>query len=104
MCCKIPDRCCTRSSSPSAFHHLGFPHAGGSPASAGCAGEAHVLEDYYSSRALRRLLLASRQPGPAEETASHFAARLWAEALKGHCQTWVKTHGEKVRLPDLEDE
>ncbi|KAK9844997.1 hypothetical protein WJX74_009447 [Apatococcus lobatus] len=59
-------------------------------------GEQHIMEDYYSSRALRSLVLMSRQPGAAGETACSFAAALWAGALKGRCNLWVGTHGEKV--------
>ena len=60
------------------------------------AGEQHILEDYYSSRAVRSLVLLSRQPGPAGETACRFVAGLWAGALKGRCTLWVGTHGAKV--------
>ncbi|KAK9864425.1 hypothetical protein WJX84_008225 [Apatococcus fuscideae] len=59
-------------------------------------GEQHILEDYYSSRALRQLLLSSQRPGPAASTACCFAASLWSGALRGKCKMWVGTHGEKV--------
>jgi pumilio family protein 6 len=59
-------------------------------------GGAHVLESYWGSRALRRLVLASADGGPAGEAAARFVAALWSGALKGRCAEFVGTHAAKV--------
>ncbi|OMO58377.1 hypothetical protein COLO4_34697 [Corchorus olitorius] len=48
--------------------------------------EEHVLENFHSSRTIRKLVLDC----PA------FASTLWKEALKGKCQLWAQGHSSKV--------
>ncbi|CAI9776211.1 unnamed protein product [Fraxinus pennsylvanica] len=50
------------------------------------AEEEHILEQFHSSRTIRKLVLDC----PA------FALTLWEKALKGKCATWVKGHSSKV--------
>eukprot|EP00271_Cylindrocystis_brebissonii_P020093 TRINITY_DN6505_c0_g1_i1.p1 TRINITY_DN6505_c0_g1~~TRINITY_DN6505_c0_g1_i1.p1 ORF type:complete len:806 (-),score=206.28 TRINITY_DN6505_c0_g1_i1:86-2503(-) len=55
----------------------------------------HVLENFFSTRTLRRLLLDSPPP-PPESEALPFAAVLWEGALKGRCHLWAEGHSAKV--------
>lgn len=55
----------------------------------------HIFTQFYSSRALRRLLLASADDGPAAP-ATALAVKLWSGACAGRCRRWVGGHGEKV--------
>ncbi|XP_031110494.1 pumilio homolog 24 [Ipomoea triloba] len=48
--------------------------------------EEHLLEQYHSSRTIRKLVLEC----PA------FACKLYENALKGKCATWVQGHSSKV--------
>lgn len=45
--------------------------------------EEHLLEQFHSSRTLRKLVLDC----PA------FALTLWTKALQGKCATWAQGHG-----------
>ncbi|KAK9810029.1 hypothetical protein WJX72_003629 [[Myrmecia] bisecta] len=57
----------------------------------------HILEQYYSSRALRKLLLMGAVEGPGGAAACDLATALWEGALKGRCKDWVGSKGaEKV--------
>lgn len=47
------------------------------------AEEEHILEQFHSSRVIRKLVLDC----PA------FASTLWEKALKGKCAFWAKGHG-----------
>lgn len=44
--------------------------------------EEHLLENFHSSRTIRRLILDC----PA------FASTLWNKALKGKCELWAQGH------------
>ncbi|KAH1091260.1 hypothetical protein J1N35_018517 [Gossypium stocksii] len=48
--------------------------------------EEHVLENFHSSRTLRKLILDC----PA------FASTLWKKSLEGKCQVWAQGHSSKV--------
>ncbi|XP_065043375.1 pumilio homolog 24-like isoform X2 [Musa acuminata AAA Group] len=54
--------------------------------------EEHVLENFHSSRLIRKLVLDC--PG--------FAATLWKMALDGKCDVWAQGHSCKVLLAFLE--
>ena len=51
-----------------------------------------ALGSYYGSRALRRLVLASKD----DAAARRFVDALWVGALKGRCVALHKTHAAKV--------
>lgn len=53
------------------------------------AEEEHVLENFHSSRTIRKLILDC----PA------FAATLWKNALKGKCKSWASGHRFGVGFP-----
>lgn len=44
--------------------------------------EEHVLENFHSSRTIRRLIIDSPT----------FATTLWIKALKGNCGLWAQGH------------
>lgn len=46
------------------------------------AEEEHILEQFHSSRTIRKLVLDCPE----------FASTLWEKALRGKCATWVKGH------------
>ncbi|XP_050216559.1 pumilio homolog 24 [Mercurialis annua] len=46
----------------------------------------HVLENFHSSRTIRKLIIDS----------STFATTLWKKALKGKCELWAQGHSSKV--------
>lgn len=74
--------------------------AGAAMGEDGAAGPAgppmeHVLVDYFSSRALRRLVLASDEDGEGSAAAS-FSAAFWLRVLDGRCKSWVGSHADKV--------
>ncbi|EFJ45371.1 pumilio family protein [Volvox carteri f. nagariensis] len=71
------------------------------PEAPSTSGREHVLLSYYSSRALRRLLLLAADEQPAG-AAGAFASEIWANALKGRCKQWVGTHAEKVLVALLQ--
>lgn len=52
----------------------------------------NVLEDYFGSRALRRLVLASND----DATAKGLVEKLWKGALTGKCKEVYEGHGAKV--------
>jgi pumilio family protein 6 len=56
----------------------------------------HVLVEYFSSRTLRRLVLASTDAGTPGQLASTFVEKLWAGALQGKCAQWYGSHADKV--------
>ena len=47
---------------------------------------------YFSSRAIRRLVLNTGQ----SRQAAVFPKLLWQAAFKGRCQQWLGTHAEKI--------
>lgn len=47
---------------------------------------------YFSSRAIRHLLLNTGQ----STQAAAFPKLLWQAAFKGRCQQWLGTHAEKI--------
>lgn len=53
--------------------------------------EQHVLDDFFASRTIRRLIQDSAAP-PVESGALPFAAVLWERALRGRCHLWAETH------------
>ncbi|WOL11133.1 hypothetical protein Cni_G19894 [Canna indica] len=54
--------------------------------------EEHVLENFHSSRLIRKLVL----------DCPSFAATMWKTALKGKCDIWAQGHSCKVLLAFLE--
>ncbi|KAI8470969.1 MAG: pumilio family protein [Monoraphidium minutum] len=63
---------------------------------AAAGGGEPLLTDFFASRALRRLVLASAEAGPGGDGARAFARVLWDGALAGRCSEWVGGHGDKV--------
>ncbi|CAK9224791.1 unnamed protein product, partial [Sphagnum troendelagicum] len=57
--------------------------------------EEHVMEGYFSSRTIRRLILESQLP-PSGVDAESFSAIFWSTAIKGNCKRWAKGHSAKV--------
>jgi pumilio family protein 6 len=55
-----------------------------------------VLSNFFGSRALRRLVLASGDGGPSGAAAAAFTQKLWSGALQGRCAQWVDSHAAKV--------
>jgi pumilio family protein 6 len=58
--------------------------------------QEHLLLHYYSSRALRRLVLASAEDGRSGQCAAKFVHKLWSSVLQGQLKQWVGTHADKV--------
>lgn len=56
------------------------------------AGADHILVHFYSSRALRRLILGAG----ATKDGSSIVRKLWAGAFDGRCGPMLGTHAEKV--------
>ncbi|KAF2289136.1 hypothetical protein GH714_029059 [Hevea brasiliensis] len=56
------------------------------------SGEEHVLENFHSSRTIRKLIIDSPT----------FATTLWMKALKGNCGLWAQGHSSKVICAYLE--
>ncbi|CAN6551311.1 unnamed protein product [Malus baccata var. baccata] len=54
--------------------------------------EEHILENFHSSRTIRKLIL----------DCPTFASTLWNKALKGKCDLWAQGHGGKVIAAFLE--
>ncbi|PWA78654.1 pumilio 24 [Artemisia annua] len=54
--------------------------------------EEHLLENFHSSRTIRKLILESPS----------FASTLWEKAFKGKCKTWARGHSAKVACAYLE--
>jgi pumilio family protein 6 len=61
----------------------------------GSKGE-QLLQSYFGSRALRRLVLASRDQGRAGKAAQRFVKLLWERGLKGRCAEIRASHAAKV--------
>ena len=57
------------------------------------ASDEHVLLGFYSSRALRRLVLTCRN----RDKATVVPEKLWAAAFQGRCKRWLGTPAEKAR-------
>lgn len=57
-------------------------------------GEADVLQDYFGSRALKRLVLSAGQS--TTETNCKFVDALWSRVLKGRCAELRETHAAKI--------
>lgn len=53
--------------------------------------EQHVLDDFFASRTIRRLVQDAPLP-PVESGALPFAVVLWERALRGRCHLWAETH------------
>lgn len=70
------------------------------------SGENHVLQQYYSSRALRRLIIGNSEreseAGTGSAAGDDFVARLWAKAFDGRCSELIGTHADKVIAAFLE--
>ncbi|KAL0034219.1 hypothetical protein WJX77_003906 [Trebouxia sp. C0004] len=58
--------------------------------------EEHVLMNYFSSRAVRRLIMSASYHASEDGASTEFPMLLWEAALKGKCQQWLGTHAEKV--------
>ncbi|DBA93738.1 TPA: hypothetical protein ACH3X3_013804 [Trebouxia sp. C0006] len=58
--------------------------------------EEHVLLNYFSSRAMRRLIVASSHHASEDGASTDFLMLLWEAAIKGRCQQWLGTHAEKI--------
>ena len=56
----------------------------------------HVLLSYFSSRAIRRLVIASSETKQSSNALTGFPQLLWQAAFQGKCQQWLGTHAEKV--------
>jgi len=57
--------------------------------------DEHVMEQYFSSRTIRRLILESKPP-PEGISGQSFSALFWDVALKGKCRRWAQGHSAKV--------
>ncbi|XP_024374908.1 pumilio homolog 24 [Physcomitrium patens] len=57
--------------------------------------DAHVMEQYFSSPTLRRLILNSTPP-PEGVDGQSFATVFWSVALKKKCKRWAQGHSQKV--------
>lgn len=53
-----------------------------------------ILTDYFGSRALRRIIIASQNPD--EESAKKFTRLLWQKVLKGRCNELKDSHAAKI--------
>lgn len=53
--------------------------------------DEHVMEQYFSSRTIRRLILESKPP-PEGISGQSFSALFWDVALKGKCRRWAQGH------------
>ncbi len=58
--------------------------------------EEHILLNYFSSRAVRRLIVASSHHASEDGASADFPMLLWEAALKDRCQQWLGTHAEKI--------
>eukprot|EP00884_Botryococcus_braunii_P004155 jgi/Botrbrau1/13740/Bobra.0356s0016.1 len=72
------------------------------PASEG-EGEAHVLQDFYGSRGVRRLILVckdlpkdSGSKADCLPFAGQLCSQLWTGVFRGACKDWLPSHGAKV--------
>lgn len=55
-----------------------------------------LLVGYFSSRALRRLILMSTEEGPGGEAAREFCDTFYKGVLQGRCKAYLGTHADKV--------
>lgn len=55
-----------------------------------------LLESYFGSRAVQRIVQASEEEGPAGDAAGRFVDLLWSKALKGRCAALHGTHAGRV--------
>lgn len=55
-----------------------------------------LLQNFFGSRALRRLVLASKDEGRAGNAAQRFVKLLWDRALKGRCAELHASHAAKI--------
>ena len=55
--------------------------------------EEHILLQYFSSRAIRRLILTA---SAENKHATDFSSMLWEAAFQGKCRQWLGTHAEKI--------
>ena len=53
--------------------------------------DVHIMEQYFSSPTLRRLILNSIPP-PAGIEGQSFSAVFWSVALKTRCKRWAQGH------------
>ncbi len=67
----------------------------GAPA-AGAAAASPLLEDFFGSRALRRLAVGTAAPGREGAAAARAVDALWAGALRGRCAELAGTHAAKI--------
>jgi len=58
-------------------------------------GEVDVLQDYFGSRALKRLVLSSAESARGN-AASRFVEVFWLGVLKGRCGDLRETHAAKI--------
>lgn len=58
-------------------------------------GEVDVLQDYFGSRALKRLVLSSAESARGN-AASRFVEAFWSGVLKGRCGDLRETHAAKI--------
>lgn len=77
-----------------------LPRADPADASAGPSQE-HLLESFFGSRALRRLVQRAAEPD-AYPAVPRFLAALWRGALQGRCGDWFDSHAAKVLAAVLE--
>lgn len=57
--------------------------------------DVHIMEQYFSSPTLRRLILNSTPPPNGVEGQS-FSAVFWSVALQNKCKRWAKGHSQRV--------
>ncbi|KAG0574443.1 hypothetical protein KC19_VG262600 [Ceratodon purpureus] len=57
--------------------------------------DVHIMEQYFSSPTLRRLILNSTPP-PAGVEGLSFSAVFWSVALKTKCKRWAQGHSQRV--------
>ncbi|KAG0594053.1 hypothetical protein M758_UG043700 [Ceratodon purpureus] len=57
--------------------------------------DVHIMEQYFSSPTLRRLILNSTPP-PAGIEGQSFSAVFWSAALKTKCKRWAQGYSQRV--------
>lgn len=60
----------------------------------GAGANEHILLNYYSSRAIRRLVLDTSKASAS--TINEFVVKLWQSGFQGKCKQWLGTHAEKL--------
>ena len=76
------------------FSKLKSTKSGRDVLSVAAGGEEHILLNYYSSRAVRRLILDTSKASAS--TVNQFSSKLWQSAFQGKCKQWLGTHAEKL--------